>query len=248
MRAREKHRALNMWKNHKTPEQTLPPWLTAKPCSDSLLSQRLLNRTEMADANNTHVFKKVKTDDSRNVTKILRIPISDPNFEKKESVLETRHYIDLNMSYNKEEATPSFPESVVKIATMEIDLVAPAVLEFDSDDGSNDIHMELVKVAAEDIVSISISQTPCEPSADTLLWLAHVITSKDCKESSVRADKEYVSEDMDYFEYMTLKLKDTEKYNDFKPMISVCNVMINGRMDIASTSVLTVALNFVDSI
>ncbi|GKB35835.1 hypothetical protein Tco_0880777 [Tanacetum coccineum] len=121
MRAREKHMALNMWKNHKTPEQTLPHWLTAKPCLlnvqnkaketsvhhinlDSLQSQRLFNRTEMVDANNTHVFKKVKTDDSKNVTKILGVPISDPNFEKKESVLETRHYIDLNMSYNKEEA------------------------------------------------------------------------------------------------------------------------------------------------
>ncbi|GKD71238.1 tetratricopeptide-like helical domain-containing protein, partial [Tanacetum coccineum] len=212
MRAREKHRAIDMWKNHETPKQTLPPWLT---------SQRLFNRTEMADANNTHVFKKEKTDDSRNVTKILGVSISDPKFEKKESVLETTHYIDLNMSYNKEEAAPSFSESVMKIATMEIDLVAPAVLESNSDDGSNDIHMELVKVAAEDIVSISISQTPCEPSADTLLWLSHVITSKDCKESSVHADKEYVPEDMDYFEYMTLKLKDTkEKYNDFKPMIS----------------------------
>ncbi|GJU14164.1 tetratricopeptide-like helical domain-containing protein [Tanacetum coccineum] len=247
MRAREKHRALDMWKNHETPEQTLPPWLTAKPCLlnvqdkaketsvrhinlDSLQSQRLFNRTEMADANNTYVFKKVKTDDSRNVTKILGVPISDPKFEKKESVLETRHYIDLNMSYKEEEAAPSFQESVVKIATLEIDLEALAVLEYDSDDGSNDIHMELVKVAAEDIVSISISQTPCEPSADTLLRLAHVSTSKNCKESSVRADKEYVPEDMDYFEYMTLKLKDTEeKYNDFKPMISVCNVLINGR-------------------
>ncbi|GJU95758.1 Myc-type, basic helix-loop-helix domain-containing protein [Tanacetum coccineum] len=222
MRAREKHRALDMWKNHETPEQTLPPWLTAKPFI--LPSQRLFNKTEMADANNTHVFKKVKTDDSRNVTKILGVSISDPKFEKKESVLETRHYIDLNMSYNKEEAAPSFSESVMKIATMEIDLVAPAVLESNSDDGSNDIHMELVKVAAEDIVSISISQTPCEPSVDTLLWLAHVITSKDCKESSVHADKEYVPEDMDYFEYMTLKLKDTEeKYDDFKPMISCLN-------------------------
>nr|GFA35017.1 hypothetical protein [Tanacetum cinerariifolium] len=130
---------------------------------------------------------------------------------------------DLNMSYDEEEApsaAPSFPESVVKIATMEIDLEAPAVLESDSDDGSNDIDTELVKVAAEAIVSISISEPHCEPSANTLLWLADVVTSKDCKESLVRADKEYAPEDMDYFEYMTLKLEDTEeKYDDFKPMI-----------------------------
>ncbi|GJR58154.1 tetratricopeptide-like helical domain-containing protein [Tanacetum coccineum] len=241
MRAREKHRFLDMWKNHETPEQTLPPWLTAKPCLlnvqnkaketsvhhinlDSLQnhSQRFFNKTEMADANNTHVFKKVKTDDSRNVTKILGVPISDPKVEKKESVSETRHYIDLNMSYDEEDApsaAPSFPESVVKIATMEIDLEAPAVLESDSDDASNDINTELVKVAAEAIVSISISEPPSEPSADTLMWLAD-ITSKDCNKSLARADKEYVPEDMDYFEYMTLKLEDTkENYDDFKPMI-----------------------------
>lgn len=242
MRAREKHRFLDMWKNHETPEQTLPHWLTAKPCLlnvqnkaketsvhhinlDSLQnhSQRFFRKTEMADSNNTHVFKKVKIDDSQAVTKILGVPISDPKVGKKESVSETRHYIDLNMSYDEEDASstaPSFPESVVKIATMEIDLEAPAVLESDSDDGSNDIHMELVKVAAEAIVSISVSQPPCEPSADTLLWLADVITSKDCKKSLVHADKEYVPEDMDYFEYMTLKLEDSEeKYDDYKPMI-----------------------------
>lgn len=242
MRAREKHRFLDMWKNHETPEQTLPHWLTAKPCLlnvqnkaketsvhhinlDSLQnhSQRFFKKTEMADANNTHVFKKVKIDDTQTVTKILGVPIIDPKVQKKESVSETRHYIDLNMSYDEEDApsaAPSFPESVVKIATMEIDLEAPAVLESDSDDGSNDIHMELVKVAADAIVSISISHPPCEPSADTLLWLADVITSKNCNKSLVLADEEYVPEDMDYFEYMTLKLEDSEeKYDDYKPMI-----------------------------
>nr|GEZ44071.1 hypothetical protein [Tanacetum cinerariifolium] len=46
---------------------------------------------------------------------------------------------------------PFIPEAVVKIATMEIDLEAPAALEPETDD----THEDIIKAAAEAIISIS---------------------------------------------------------------------------------------------
>ncbi|KAI3784882.1 hypothetical protein L1987_43990 [Smallanthus sonchifolius] len=230
--AREKHRFLDMWKNHETPEQKLPPWLTSKPCLqteqikskvhhinlDSLQNHSLqfFKKTENADSNNPRDCKKGKIDNTLSITKILGVPITDKKVGNHCESKDIKHHIDLNLSLDEEDgnpATPSFPESVVKIATMEIDLEAPAVLESDPDDGSTDnTHMELVKGAAEAIVSISFSQPP---SGDTLIWFAEVITSNDFKKN-----KDFVPEGMDDFEYMTLKLEDTEdKYYDYNPII-----------------------------
>ncbi|KAM0033485.1 hypothetical protein Hdeb2414_s0016g00486671 [Helianthus debilis subsp. tardiflorus] len=98
---------------------------------------------------------------------------------------------------------------------MEIDLEAPAVLEPDPDDGSmDDTYTNLVKGVAEAIVSISFSEPPSSGS-DTLLWFVEVITSNDLKKN-----KDSIPEDMDYFEYMTLKLEDTEeKYVNYEAVI-----------------------------
>ncbi|KAK9067200.1 hypothetical protein SSX86_014525 [Deinandra increscens subsp. villosa] len=233
--AREKHRFLDMWKNHETPEQKLPHWLTTKPCLqteqiktketkvhhinlDSLQnhSQQFFKKTDNAESNDTRQCKKGKLDSTQSITKILGVPIIDKKVDNGCESKDIKHHIDLNLSLDEEDgspAAPSFPESVVKIATMEIDLEAPAVTESDPDDGSMDnTHMELVKGAAEAILSISSSQPP---SSDTLLWFAEVITS-----NSFKKNKDVVPEGMDYFEYMTLKLEDTqEKHYTYNPTI-----------------------------
>ncbi|XP_071711226.1 uncharacterized protein [Rutidosis leptorrhynchoides] len=227
---REKNKFLDMWKNE-TPVQTLPHWLTPKPClpNEHLKSKQtsvhhinlnslqndshlFFKKTEMKEGSGTHVFKKVKTDENENITKILGVPIVESRCESKKTVEENgkkKHVsdIDLNLSLDEEDVLASLPESVVKIATMEIDLEAPAVLESDTDpdpvDGSMDnTHLELVNNAAEAIVSISRS----EPSADKLLWFAEVITS--------------TIKEMDYFEYMTLQLEEEteEVYDNYKPI------------------------------
>ncbi|GKG45966.1 hypothetical protein Tco_0498412, partial [Tanacetum coccineum] len=46
---------------------------------------------------------------------------------------------------------PSIPESVVKIATMEIDLEAPIALEPETDD----THEDIIRAVVEAIISIS---------------------------------------------------------------------------------------------
>ncbi|KAM0006919.1 hypothetical protein Hdeb2414_s0157g00817431 [Helianthus debilis subsp. tardiflorus] len=233
-RARDKHTFLDMWKNRETPEQRLPPWLTSKPCVqteqiqtkvhhinlDSLQnhSQQFFKKTENADSNDTRNVNKEKNDDTKSVPKILGVPIIDKKAENRCESKDIKRHIDLNLSLDEEDgspAAPSFPESVVKIATMEIDLEAPAVLEPDPDDGSmDDTYTDLVKGAAEAIVSISFSKPPSSDS-DTLLWFAEVITSNDLKKN-----KNSIPDGMDYFEYMTLKLEDTEeKYVNYEPVI-----------------------------
>ncbi|GJR19563.1 tetratricopeptide-like helical domain-containing protein [Tanacetum coccineum] len=73
---------------------------------------------------------------------------------RRNQVSELRHHIDLNLTFNEEEdpsSTPSIPEAVVKIATMEIDLEAPAALEPETDD----THVDIIKATTEAIISIS---------------------------------------------------------------------------------------------
>ncbi|KAJ9562100.1 hypothetical protein OSB04_007260 [Centaurea solstitialis] len=255
----EKRKFMDMWKNRETPEQRLPPWLAAKPCFpseemngkettvchinlDSLQnhSQQFFKKADIVEGNDPRESKKIKTDDSRSLTKILGVPIIDLQNSIELVTKETDHDskaeenggkncisgFDLNLSLDEEDAP--FPESIVKIATMEIDLEAPAVLEseIDSENGSMDAHLELDRAAAEAIVSISSSTVhdschpPREPSAATLWWFAEVITSNGFKKSSVKTDQESVPEGMDYFEFMTLKLQDSEEsYENYKPTI-----------------------------
>ncbi|KAI3669971.1 hypothetical protein L6452_41500 [Arctium lappa] len=212
-------------------------------------SQQFFKKSEMADGNDPREFKKVKTDDSQSFTKILGVPIIDfqnsndlvtkeTDYDSKveengakNCISNIRNQIDLNLSLDEEDAP--FPESIVKIATMEIDLEAPAVLEsetdsreMDSENDSTDAHFELDKAAAEAIISISSSKVqdsfdpPQEPSAATLWWFAEVITSNGFKKRSVKVDQETIPEGMDDFEFMTLKLQDSEEsYENYKPTI-----------------------------
>ncbi|XP_024978328.1 uncharacterized protein LOC112515654 [Cynara cardunculus var. scolymus] len=208
-------------------------------------SQQFFKKAEMAEGNDPREFKKVKTDDSQSFSKILGVPIIDLQNSEDLVTKETDYDpkvednggkncisdIDLNLSLDEEDAP--FLGSVVKIATMEIDLEAPAVLEsetnspeMDSENGSMDDHFELDKAAAEAIVSISSSKVrdschpPQEPSAATLMWFAVVITSDGFKKSSIKMDQESIPEGMDDFEFMTLKLRDSdESYENYKPTI-----------------------------
>lgn len=164
------------------------------------------------------------------------------------------NFIDLNLCMNEEEAppVPSLPRAVVKIATTEIDLEAPAVLESDSDlspeavssenklkspselplDESKESTEELVRVAAEAIIAISSSDVldkhtddiTCQilgvSSSDSLHWFAEVVSSYngDLEGELTEVpggtdgtnDEEFVPDGMDYFEFMTLKLTETE--------------------------------------
>ncbi|XP_059670393.1 uncharacterized protein LOC132315949 isoform X2 [Cornus florida] len=119
-----------------------------------------------------------------------------------------KHHIDLNLCLNEEEdsTAPSLPRSIVKIATTEIDLEAPAVLESETDlsleadssggqlkkpselsiDDSKESHEELVRIAAEAIIDISSSgyhvdiAHPHSPEAScfqSLHWFADLVSS-----------------------------------------------------------------------
>lgn len=159
-------------------------------------------------------------------------------------ISDLRHHIDLNMALNEEESplAPSFPKAIVKIATTEIDLEAPAVLESEEADtqksnlmeppselpldGSTDLHEELAKDAAEAIMTISSSscQSLEATASGLLLWFADVISSDNVNEGLVELDgafdEERIPEGTDEFEFMTLKLKDAkgEEYC-YKPVI-----------------------------
>ncbi|KAL2499906.1 Uncharacterized protein Adt_25456 [Abeliophyllum distichum] len=155
-----------------------------------------------------------------------------------------RHHIDLNLSLDEEEAplAPSIPPAIVKIATTEIDLEAPAVIDSEADASpkradlrrtevslgkSEEPFEECVKVAAEAIIAISLSgkkilvdDCTCEPleaaSRDSLEWFAGIISAQygnnkimveEVSGDGAR-DEESIPDCMDYFEFMTLKLKD----------------------------------------
>ncbi|PQQ00264.1 uncharacterized protein Pyn_27910 [Prunus yedoensis var. nudiflora] len=151
---------------------------------------------------------------------------------------------------------PSVPSTSVKI-TVEIDLEAPIVPETDDDvipgetsaEKQKEISLalpqhtaeppqdELVRVAAEAIVSISSSgphnhtnESSCDPpeasSADPLLWFVEIASicgnDLESKFDTVLRGKdgedneESLSEEFDYFESMTLKLTET-KEEDYMP-------------------------------
>ncbi|KAA8530407.1 hypothetical protein F0562_005116 [Nyssa sinensis] len=208
-------------------------------------------------------IKKIEVGECRSNSKILGFPIFDvPHTSKDLTSLSSpsksnRLASDVN---DEEEAStaPSLPRAIVKIATTEIDLEAPAVLECETDqspetDSSNDQlkkpskllldeskepHEELVRVAAEAIIAISFSAVhnllddathlPSEASSgNSLHWFAEVISSyKGGLEENVRAvstgidstfHEEAIPDGMDYFEFMTLKLTETEIGDCYKP-------------------------------
>ncbi|XP_023771401.1 uncharacterized protein LOC111920059 [Lactuca sativa] len=229
-------------------EKKLPPWLMMKPnlCNEQPKGKETTIYQMNMDSlqHHSHQFfkkseiTKLQTDNHhQSITKILGVSIvncsqsHDQNALKENGKNNLRDHIDLNLSFDEEEApssTPYIPESVVKIATMEIDLEAPATLESETDTPSTDeVFMDadedLVKVAAEAMMSMSSSEPPPPPeAADTLLrWFAEVIASGNKKDpEELDNDKEFIiPEGMDYLEYMTLKIKETkEEYICYKPI------------------------------
>lgn len=155
-----------------------------------------------------------------------------------------RYQIDLNLSLDEEEApsAPPLTQAVVRIATTEIDLEAPAVLESETECGnskhtleeSNKSSEEAMRVAAESIISIAASShvngdtndvLQTEPS-DCLKWFADLISSHssghECIARKISSrtvsefDEESIPDGFDYFEFMTLKLEDMKEEYSYK--------------------------------
>ncbi|KAI3794021.1 hypothetical protein L1987_36646 [Smallanthus sonchifolius] len=227
----EKHEVFYGKKSH---EKQLPHWLMKTKGEETTLYQMNLDSLQQHSQQFFKKAEKLQTDHFHGITKILVVPIinvqdsdnltQDKNDANKH-IVESRQGIDLNLSFEEEEdpsSTQDIPETIVKTASMEIDLETPAALEAEPDDVFMDADdQELVKSAAEAIISISSSEPP--PPADTLLhWLAEVIACGDGLKDSVNVnkDEDCIPEGMDYFEYMTLKLQETEEeYHCYEEVI-----------------------------
>lgn len=161
-----------------------------------------------------------------------------------------RHHIDLNLSLDEEEAQLAPSGAIVKTATTDIDLEAPTVFDTDDTFPKRDEVAlgkykgpleECVKVAADAIIAISLSgkkfleddetYEPLEAaSRDSLKWFAEIIsaqygdnkiTVEELSRNQTGArDEESIPDCMDYFEFMTLKLKDMkEDHYHCKPIV-----------------------------
>ncbi|KAK6129207.1 hypothetical protein DH2020_037037 [Rehmannia glutinosa] len=104
-------------------------------------------------------------------------------------IADLRHHIDLNLSLDEEDAlsAPSLPTAVVKIATTEIDLEAPAVIEPETSVSPEKVNSrkmdvsyeERDKTAAEAIIAISLSaKKNLADDANRLKWFADIISSQ----------------------------------------------------------------------
>ncbi|XAR51697.1 hypothetical protein NMG60_11006403 [Bertholletia excelsa] len=148
-----------------------------------------------------------------------------------------RYHFDLNLGVNENEAppVPALPKSIVKIATTEIDLEAPAILEPETGPSSEveslEDHQlkshselekdeplqndeELVNVAAEAIIAMS-SSSDLAVDITSLCWFAEVVSSYP---GNLDCDEEFVPDGLDYFEFMTLNLMDMEvEERSYKP-------------------------------
>lgn len=165
-----------------------------------------------------------------------------------------KNQIDLNLSLDEEEEplAPCLPRAVVKIATTEIDLEAPAILEPEENasleeeiscseltvEKSMQPREEVMREAAEAIVSISTSGANNvlneAASSDCLKWFADVIYSQvnDGHERNIMGtssgkgepDEESIPDGMDFFEFMTLELRDMkEEGNCYEPSVLEIN-------------------------
>ncbi|KAJ8546199.1 hypothetical protein K7X08_018782 [Anisodus acutangulus] len=142
-----------------------------------------------------------------------------------------RYQIDLNLSLDEEAPSASpLPQAVVRIATNEIDLEAAAVLESEAECGNskhtleaNKLNEEAIRVAAESIISMSMSGVvigetknvlQTEPS-DCLKWFAELASShsssQECSGTMSKFDEESIPDGFDYFEFMTLILEDMKE-------------------------------------
>ncbi|KAK4417627.1 hypothetical protein Salat_2175400 [Sesamum alatum] len=122
-------------------------------------------------------------------------------------ISDLRHHIDLNLSLEEDDApsAPSVPTAIVKIATTEIDLEVPAVVEFETNASSPEesksrkmdmpqgnpevSNEERDRIAAEAIIAILLSGNKnlvddcvCNPpevtSSNHLKWFAETILSQ----------------------------------------------------------------------
>ncbi|MCD7447308.1 hypothetical protein HAX54_027171 [Datura stramonium] len=169
---------------------------------------------------------------------VCRKQVEDKNFVQEKGlngcISGLRYQIDLNLSLDEEEApsAPPLPRAVVRIATTEIDLEAPAVLESEAECGNskhtleeaNKLSEEAVRVAAESIISLSTSGVNGETNdvlqtelSDCLKWFAELVSShssgQECLARKISSgtvsefDEESIPDGFDYFEFMTLKLE-----------------------------------------
>ncbi|GJV34585.1 hypothetical protein Tco_1394985 [Tanacetum coccineum] len=85
--------------------------------------------------------------------KCTRMSNAQPNSQPKPRTCAEAmsHIKKFHINEEDPSSTPSIPESVVKIATMEIDLEAPIALEPETDD----THEDIIKAVVEAIISIS---------------------------------------------------------------------------------------------
>nr|GMD54050.1 uncharacterized protein LOC109189230 isoform X1 [Ipomoea batatas] len=165
-----------------------------------------------------------------------------------------KNQIDLNLSLDEEEEPPApcLPRAVVKIATVEIDLEAPATLEPEENasleeeissvelivEKSTQPLEEVTREAAEAIVSISSSGANNAlneaASSNCLKWFADLIYSRvndghernimDASSGKGEPVEESFPDGMDYFEAMTLELRDMkEEGSCYEPSILEIN-------------------------
>lgn len=204
------------------------------------------------DGDNIQKFGLLNTDlgcDSSKSGELLKVEGMVVEKGLVNQIAESRHHIDLNLCVVEEEppSTHSSPRTNTKIAA-DIDLEAPVVLEIENvvsprrdsfenqlkkpskllKDVSGELPDELVRVAVEAIIAISLSPVhdtedvatfhPSETSMKgSLHWLADVISlCKGDPEKEVGAvsrgacDEDSVLDGLDYFEFMTLNLTETE--------------------------------------
>lgn len=173
---------------------------------------------------------------------VCRMPVEAKDFVQEKGlngcISGLRYHIDLNLSLDEEEAPAAhpLPQAVVRMATTEIDLEAPAVLESEAECGnskhtleeSNKSNEEAMRVAAESIISISTSGVNAEKNdalqtepSDCLKWFAEFVSShssgQECIARKINPgtvsefDEESIPDGFDYFEFMTLKLEDMKE-------------------------------------
>ncbi|CAN4079421.1 unnamed protein product [Withania somnifera] len=212
------------------------------------------------DSHAAHALSKATSPDvdgvtaisiSRNET-VCRKQVEAKDFVQEKGlnggISDLRYQIDLNLSLDEEE-TPSashLPQAVVRIAATEIDLEAPAVLEFVAECGnskhtledSNKPNDEAMRIAAESIISISTSGVNAEKNdvlqtepSDNLKWFADLVSSncngQECIAREISSgtecefDEKSIPDGFDYFEFMTLKLEDMkeEEYSYKMPTV-----------------------------
>ncbi|KAL8471656.1 hypothetical protein ACS0TY_029058 [Phlomoides rotata] len=175
-------------------------------------SQKFFGKAERPD--DTFQTSNQNMNEANDGSSGKKIPISDVlQGSSIGGVSDLRHCIDLNLSLDEEDApsAPYLPAAIVKMATTEIDLEASIdVIESPKEDDESKNHeLECDKIAAEAMMAIS-ALSPESASTDSLKWFAEIV----CGESST------IPDGMDYFEYMTLKLEDTNK-EDYhcKPLV-----------------------------